>query len=340
MMKQRTHLDEPDLTATGDIMMPTGFGWSVPVSKLVVPPARGPGRRAWHKQQPSESATDPKRNGGQFPKRLASEPAPAAEPETPKANTGIEPGTEQDRLWKAYHANPTDESRNALVEKYHDFAETVMRRFASRLPRSVDRGDLSTASSVGLMNAVVGFNPERGVRFESYCELRVKGALLDELRTQDWLPRPWRQRMEQQKRTVEALRAREVREPSDAEIAREMGLGRELYQQLYGVGLPGTPSGAGGAGYSEEDAMLMLEVVPDNSVADPEERLTHEELVSLVTQRLSEQEYRILYLRYWEGMAIREIAGLTQLSESRVRKIHARLIERLQERMQVNPAEE
>ena len=64
--------------------------------------------------------------------------------------------------------------------------------FGARLPRSVDRGDLLTAASVGLISAVEGFDPERGVRFESYCELRVKGALLDELRSQDWLPRPWR----------------------------------------------------------------------------------------------------------------------------------------------------
>ena len=324
-------------------MMPTGFGWNVPVSKLVVPEARGPRRRAWRNPQgetgaddaPDASEDDPKRMDPMDPKGSTEVPAAA-----PKPNTGIEPGSEQDRLWKDYHANPCDETRNALVEIYHEFAETVMRRFASRLPRSVDRGDLSTAGSVGLMSAVAGYNPERGVRFESYCELRVKGALLDELRTQDWLPRPWRQRMEQQKRTIEALRAREVREPTDAEIAREMGLGRDLYQQLFGVGLPGTPTGSMGGGHSEEDAMLMLEVVPDPSVVDPGERLTHEELVSLVTQRLSDQEYRILYLRYWEGLAIREIAGLTKLSESRVRKIHARLIERLQERMQVNPADE
>lgn len=341
-------MDKDDGRATGDLMMPTGFGWSVPVSKLVIPPARGPRHRAWRKpanKTSSTSAPVAERSGSSKgksigPRRMEREEPGGRSAEGLRPNTGIEPGSEEDRLWKEFHANPCDETRNALVEAYQEFAETVMRRFASRLPRSVDRGDLSTASSVGLMNAIVGYNPERGVRFESYCELRVKGALLDELRTQDWLPRPWRQRMEQQKRTVEALRAREVREPTDAEIAREMGLGRELYQQLFGVGLPGTPAGHAGGAHSDEDAMLMLEVVPDPSVANPEERLTHEELVSLVTQRLTDQEYRILYLRYWEGLAIREIAGLTNLSESRVRKIHARLIERLQERMQADPAQE
>jgi RNA polymerase sigma factor for flagellar operon FliA len=238
-------------------------------------------------------------------------------------------------LWADYRADPGDLTRNALVEAYQNFAGEVTRRFAARLPRSVDRGDLVTAGQVGLMNAIAGFDPERGVRFESYCELRVKGALLDELRTQDWLPRPWRQRVEHQKRTVEALRSREGREPADEEVAKEMDLSVELYQQLFGVGLPGTPSGSMATDGSDEDVMLALDIVPDRSPVDIDDGLTREELLTLVTQRLSEQEYRILYLRYWEGMAMREIGELTELSESRVCKIHMRLIERLQERLRV-----
>lgn len=243
-------------------------------------------------------------------------------------------------LWKAYYAAPGDDTRNALVEAYQGFANEVTRRFATRLPRSVDRGDLVTAGNVGLMNAIGGFDPERGVRFESYCELRVKGALLDELRTQDWLPRPWRQRIEQQKRAMEALRAREVREPSDEEVALEMGLHVDLYQQLFGVGLPGVPSGSMSADGSDGDMTPVLDVVPDPSAVDPDEGLTREELHSLVTQRLSEQEYRILFLRYWEGLAMREIGEITGLSESRVCKVHTRLLERLHERLRVSHGEE
>ena len=239
-------------------------------------------------------------------------------------------------LWDAYRLDPGDESRNALVEAYQGFIREVTRRFAVRLPRSVDRGDLSTAASVGLMAAIRGFDPERGVRFESYCELRVKGALLDELRSQDWLPRPWRQRLEQQKRTLERLRAQEEREPADEEVAEAMDMTTDLYQQVFGVGLPGAPSGSVQPGDPGDDVMLTLEVVPDRSADVPGDNLTREELLSLVTQRLSDQEYRILYLRYWDGLAMREIGELTGLSESRVCKIHARLIERLQNRLRVH----
>lgn len=239
-------------------------------------------------------------------------------------------------LWEAYFADRCDETRNALVEAYQDLAREVARRFSQRLPRSVDRGDLTTAANFGLMSAIGGFDPERGVRFESYCELRVKGALLDELRTQDWLPRPWRHRLELQKRTLERLRSEGEREPTDQEMAAAMGMELKLYQQIFGVGLPGTPSGSMPGAEGGDEASLFLEVVPDPSCDAPGDSLTRDELLSLVTQRLADQEYRILYLRYWEGLSMREIGELTSLSESRVCKVHARLIERLQEHLRVH----
>ena len=122
-------------------------------------------------------------------------------------------------LWVSYRQRPCDEHRNALVEAYQDLVRDVVRRFAIRLPRNIERGDLMTAANVGLMAAVGGFDPLRGVRFSSYCERRIKGALLDELRTQDWLPRPWRQRIELHKRTLERLRSETGREPHDPGVA-------------------------------------------------------------------------------------------------------------------------
>jgi RNA polymerase sigma factor for flagellar operon FliA len=277
-------------------------------------------------------ASDPGRSGaGAAPARPAETSAPA---EAADRKAG-DRDREVEALWAAFRDCPGDETRNALFDAYVGFANEITRRFAARLPRSVDRGDLQTAGNVGLMNAIGGYDPERGVRFESYCELRVKGALLDELRTQDWLPRPWRQRIEQQKRAVEALRAREVREPSDEEIAAEMGLCVDLYQQIFGVGLPGVPSGTMATDGSDEEHSGPLDVVPDPASDDLDAGLTREELLTLVRQRLTEQEYRILFLRYWEGMAMREIGEVTGLSESRVCKIHARLLERLHERLRV-----
>lgn len=243
-------------------------------------------------------------------------------------------------LWALYREDKCDERRNALVEHYQPLIREIARRFAARLPRSVDRGDLATASSFGLMSAIGGFDPERGVRFESYCELRVKGALLDELRTQDWLPRPWRHRLELQKRTLERLRRELNREPNDEEVAEAMGLDIGYYLQVFGVGLPGAPTGSMPSGEGADDGMPTLDVVADPEADAPGEQLSRTEILRLVASKLSDQEYRIIYLKYWEGLPMREIGQLTDLSESRVCKIHARLIDRLKDRFRVHELED
>lgn len=241
-----------------------------------------------------------------------------------------------DRLWEEYRQSPELEQRNRLVEAYQPLLGDIVRRFALRLPRSVDRGDLGTAANVGLISAIGGYDGDRGVPFELYAELRVRGALLDELRHQDWLPRPWRQRLERRKRAQEVLRARLGREAVDEEVAVELGLELAEYQQVFGSGLLGAPSGSSSADGPEGEGGGVLEEVQDPSTEPPTERLTREEVLSLVADRLTDQEYRLVYLRYWEELSMREIGELTGLSESRVCKMHARLLERLRERLGVD----
>jgi len=244
-----------------------------------------------------------------------------------------------DALWAAYLAGHADVDRNALVEAYQWLVRDVVRRFGRRLPRTVDRGDLQTAANVGLIAAVAAYDPERRVRFESYAEMRIRGALLDELRTEDWLPRPWRQRIERQKRAVESLRSELGREPKDDEVAEALSMGLAEYEALFGTSLPGTPGGSMPSA-SDGDETSTLEILPDNRGDAPGEKLTRDELLRLVAQRMSELEYRIVYLKYWEELSMREIGELTSLSESRVCKIHSRLIERLKSRLSTTAAEE
>ncbi len=263
-------------------------------------------------------------------------PEPALRP--PESAPPADPAA---ALWTQFRADPSDDTRNVLVEWYQGLISQIVRRFGARLPRSVDRGDLSTAANVGLIRAIHGFDPDRGVRFESYCELRVKGALLDELRSQDWLPRPWRQKIEQQKRTVEDLRRELGRDPHDAEVAAAMGFDLDVYHKTFGTGLPGTPAGqVQDSGTDESGASLNpLDVVPDRSTEAPGDQLSRDEMLQIVSQKMTDQERRIVYLKYWEELPMREIGELTGLSESRVCKIHTRLIERLQDRFRVHEAD-
>lgn len=239
-------------------------------------------------------------------------------------------------LWTRYARRRDDASRNQLVERYQHVVREMVRWFALRLPRNVDRGDLETAANVGLMAAIEGFDPQRGVPFDAYCELRVKGALLDELRTQDWLPRAWRARIELHKRTIERLRAEFAREPTAEEIAGALAIPLDEYDQLFGVGLPGAPVGSMPFEAHDDDAAPGLEIVADGEREAADEKLTRDEILRLVAQKLSVQEYRLVYLKYWEELPMREIGELIHLSESRVWKMHQKLIERLQDRLRAS----
>lgn len=236
-------------------------------------------------------------------------------------------------LWQAYWVTRSSDTRNQLVVHYQRLVRRIVARFAQRLPRTVDRGDLETAANVGLISAIASFDPERGVPFEPFAEPRVRGALLDELRSEDWLPRPWRRRIEQQKRTVERLRSELGREPIDDEIADALGLSYDDYEFLFGIGIPKAPTGSVPAGEDPDDG---LDVVPDRSLDSPGDRLTRTELLHLAAQRMTEQEYRIVYLKYWEELPMREIGLLIGLSESRVCKIHSSLLERLKDRFRAH----
>jgi len=242
-------------------------------------------------------------------------------------------------LWREYWKKPSDQRRNRLVEAYQTLVHEVVARFAQRLPRSVDRGDLLAAANFGLMAAVTSFDPTRRVRFEIYAELRVRGAVLDELRNLDWLPRPWRTRLDLRKRTLERLRGELGREPLDPEVANAMGLSFAEFELLFGTALPGTPSGSMPATDNGDEFTSRLDGVEDTRNGQPGEALTRAELLRLLAQRMSEQEYRIVYLKYWEDLSMREIGELTRLSESRVCKIHAKLLERLKDRFRAQTSE-
>jgi RNA polymerase sigma factor for flagellar operon FliA len=260
------------------------------------------------------------------------------------------------KLWRAYHqarrrlaaekcgisstsgaraaaASRCAGARNALVEHYQPLVGMIAGALERRLPRSIERGDLDTAANVGLMSAIEAFDAARGVPFELYAEHRLRGALLDELRNLDWLPRPWRARLEARRRAIERLRAVLGREPWDEEVATALSLPLHVYQQDYGPGLVDGPVTPAWNEDGNSSGGPTLDGVPDRDREAPEERLTRDDLLRLVAQKLSAQEYRLVYLKYWEEMPLREIGTVLGLSESRVCKIHMALLDRLRDKL-------
>src|SRR5277367_737502 len=135
------------------------------------------------------------------------------------------------QLWRDYRAEPSTELRNQLVELYLPLVKYNAERIWARLPEGVDLDDLISAGVFGLMDAIGAFDLDRGVKFETYCVPRIRGAMLDELRCMDWVPRLVRSKASKLEEARKAMEVELGRPPSDAEIAQKMGLPMEEYDK-------------------------------------------------------------------------------------------------------------
>lgn len=237
-----------------------------------------------------------------------------------------------ERLWAEYRQGDRLEARNALIEYYRPYASSVVRRVRARLPRSVEWGDLEGAGDVGLIQAIQHYDPARGVPFEAFCEHRVRGAILDELRRHDWLPRPLRNRLNQKKEALEALRHRLGHNPGDAEVAAELGMSLPDYLALFGGGrdtplLAAAKPGAGGEG-----GEAGLDFLEDPREEDPLDDAHRRELLERIAGTLDSESREILFKRFFEDRTLKEIGDDLGISQSRVSKILGRLIDRLGDR--------
>jgi RNA polymerase sigma factor for flagellar operon FliA len=201
----------------------------------------------------------------------------------------------------------------------------LARRIHERLPQHVDLEDLVSAGVVGLMDAFVKFDPAKKVQFRSYAQFRIRGAILDSLRTLDWSPRELRRKGRAVEEAVRVLTARMGRSPGETEVAAEMGLGVEEYQQLLGE-LKGLEIGTLHIERNEESGEEELAYVPGRPDEDPLFRCLRGELKDRLTDaiaELAERERLVMTLYYYEEMTMREIGAALGVVESRVSQVHA-----------------
>jgi RNA polymerase sigma factor for flagellar operon FliA len=225
--------------------------------------------------------------------------------------------------------------RNQLVERYRGLVESMARTMAMRLPRSVDVHDLIHAGVWGLMQAIEGFDPRRGSEFVPFMRVRVRGAMLDELRNLDFLPRLYRRRSRDLAAAQQELRERLGRDPSDAELADALGISEDrLRRQYYLLAAPANGNGAGhdrnGGPRLERDD---LETLADSDAQGPMEAVDRRELIDAIAASLQPLEWKVLRLHYLEGMSGRDVARKLRLSASRICQIHGRVLSRLKSRL-------
>ncbi len=228
-------------------------------------------------------------------------------------------------------------SRDELIEAYLPLIQTVARALASRLPACVDADDLASIGVMGLIDAIKKYDPEKCDNFKNYARIRIKGAMLDELRSLDWVPRSVRQvagRIDRQRRMLE----QDFGRPAEgAEIADAMGVSDERYQELrdraMGTGMIAFEDIGGEGG---EEQRSFLECLEDTRAVSPDEYAQGAEMRAALykaIEGLREREQLVISLYYLEGLNLKEIGAVLGVTESRVSQIHSKAVKGLRTRM-------
>ena len=234
--------------------------------------------------------------------------------------------------WQEYRRTRSDTLRNTLMEHYLPLVKYNSERLAARLPDEVQLDDLISAGCDGLRDAIEMFDLDRGVKFETYCAARIRGAILDALRTADWVPRLVRHRASQLAQSRHKLEGKLGRKPTNHELANFMGLSEEecekLVREANAVGMFSIDRHfqESDSGRDTRESDLLANARAEN----PLRQLQEEDLKGLITKGLSKNERLILILYYYQEMTMKEIGATLRLSESRVSQMHTDIIKRLQ----------
>jgi RNA polymerase sigma factor for flagellar operon FliA len=235
-------------------------------------------------------------------------------------------------LWAEYGAEPKQRLRDRLVLHYAPLVKYVAGRIGTGLPAHVDVADLIQSGIFGLVDAIERFEPERGLKFETYAMQRIRGAILDELRSQDWVPRSVRGRAREVERALEHLGAKLQRTPTDQELATELGMNVTELSDLYArlqltsvVALDEVITAGRGP-------TSLAETLPDDGAHDPVAALVdldnRRQLADAIAQ-LTERDRIVVTLYYFENLTLAEIGTVLGVTESRVCQLHTRAVLRL-----------
>ena len=243
---------------------------------------------------------------------------------------------ETEALWRLFQSDPCEDKRNYLIEKYYALVRYNAERVYSRLPDEVDIEDLVSAGLFGLMDAIHAFDLERGVKFETYCAQRIRGAILDELRSMDWVPRLVRHRTSRVEQTKERLRMNLGRQPTEEEVSTALGVDEEEVKKILRDGSAVSTTSLNRQRYQSDGnrEVREIDVLEDSTQMDPLSEIQRRDLKGLLTKGLSRAERLIVILYYYEQMTMKELGATLDLSESRVSQMHSSILARLKAQLQ------
>jgi RNA polymerase sigma factor for flagellar operon FliA len=229
----------------------------------------------------------------------------------------------------------TAAERESLIVETLPLIKHIAHRVATRLPTNIEMRDLINAGVLGLLDAIDKFEPERGVKFKTYAEVRIRGAILDSLRNLDWAPRSLRKKSKDLERTYADLSQKLGRPATDEEVSEALGENIENYHALVDQ-LHGLTLGSFENLNDSEDSDNYINYYPDDGTNDPYVKFESNELTSLLAEaidELPEKERLVLSLYYYEEFTMKEIGTLLGVNESRVSQLHTKATLKLRSRL-------
>ncbi len=245
---------------------------------------------------------------------------------------------ETDDLWPLYLVAQqiTDEDqleilRNVLMERHYPLVKYIAERLLQTLPKSIELDDLVSAGLFGLMDAIRGFDLSRGIKFKTYCTTRIRGSILDQLRSQDWVPRLVRLKAGRIDRALQKLTGEFGREPTHAELAEKLEMEHvELSKEIANANAKTMFSlSEKWEDRDDDSSMEKVDVLEDHKAIDPISELHRHDLLNYITRSLTHKERFIIEQYYRVGHTMREIGEMLALTESRVCQIHSNVMSRL-----------
>jgi len=266
----------------------------------------------------------------------------AGAPQPRKGLSGAgEPGeTTTEEIWSLYHkarkakkADDIEALRNLLMERHQPLVRYIAERQLQSLPKSIDIDDLISWGNFGLMDAIRGFEPERNIKFKTYCTMRIRGSILDHLRSQDWVPRLVRLKASRIERAYQKLTGEFGREPTHAELASELQMEHdELAVEISSANAKAMFSLSEKWEDREDDSSVeKVDVLEDRRATDPIGELHKRDMMHFLTRSLTHKERFIIEQYYQVGHTMREIGEMLALTESRVCQIHSNVMLRLKD---------
>lgn len=239
-------------------------------------------------------------------------------------------------VWKEYQKAQSQDIRNFLMERFLPLVRYNAERIHQRLPDEVDIEDLMSAGLFGLMDAIDAFDLERKVKFETYCAPRIRGAILDELRSMDWVPRLVRHRSAKVDQARQMIEKATGVPATEDEVAKVLNLPAEEFEKLSRDGKAVNTRSLTQRCFASDGGrdVREIDVIKDDTQCNPLSEMQRRDLKDLITKGLTRAERLIVILYYYEGMTMKEIGSTLDLSESRVSQMHSSILARLKAQMQ------